>query len=52
MDRAEEGKQAVKENGTMVKRLLPFVLVGVVCAHAREAQYPAVIEETFVLKDF
>ena len=36
----------------MVKRLLPFVLVGVVCAHASEAQYPAVIEETFVLKDF
>ena len=36
----------------MVKRLLPFVLVGVVCAHASEAQYPAVTEETFVLKDF
>ena len=36
----------------MLKRLLPFVLVGVVCAHASEAQYPAVTEETFVLKDF
>jgi len=36
----------------MVKRLLPFVLVGVACAHASEAQYPAVTEETFVLKDF
>ena len=36
----------------MFKRLLPFVLVGVVCAHTSEAQYPAATEETFVLKDF
>src|SRR6266571_1738377 len=41
-----------KENGMMFKRLLPFVLVGVVCAHTSEAQYPAATEETFVLKDF
>src|SRR6266487_3747084 len=41
-----------KENGMMFKRLLPFVLVGVVCAHTNEAQYPAATEETFVLKDF
>ena len=36
----------------MFKRLLPFVLVGVVCAHTSEAQYPAATEQTFVLKDF
>ena len=36
----------------MFRRLLPFVLVGVVCAHTSEAQYPAATEETFVLKDF
>jgi len=41
-----------KENGMMFKRVLPFVLVGVVCAHTSEAQYPAATEETFVLKDF
>src|SRR5881394_3433014 len=40
------------ENGMMSRRLLPFVLVGVVCAHTSEAQYPAATEETFVLKDF
>ena len=36
----------------MFKRLLPFVLVGVVCAHTSEAQYPPATEETFVLKGF
>ena len=36
----------------MFRRLLPFVLVSVVCAHTSEAQYPAATEETFVLKDF